>query len=60
MKKIFVRILSILILIQPILSLYAVVNNPNLIIDDTHVITIIRYSIVALLGIYIFFTHKYF
>lgn len=59
MKKTFIKILSVLILIQPLLSLYAVVYNPDFIVADTHYVTIIRYILVGLLGIYILITHKY-
>ena len=59
MKKTFIRILAILIIIQPFLSLYVLVYNPEISIAGIHITTIIRYLLLALLGIYILVTNKF-
>ena len=59
MKKTFTRILAILIIIQPFLNLYIIVKNPSLSIAGVHLTTIIRYGLIALLGLYILVTHKF-
>ena len=43
MKKTFIRILAILIIIQPFLNLYVLVYNPEISIAGIHITTIIRY-----------------
>lgn len=59
MKKTFIRILAILIIIQPFLNLYVLVYNPEISIAGIHITTIIRYLLLALLGIYILVTNKF-
>lgn len=59
MKKTFIRILAILIIIQPFLNLYMIVNNPSFSIAGIHLTTIIRYGLIALIGLYLLVAHKY-
>lgn len=58
MKKTFTWILSILIIIQPFLNLYVIVNNSSFQIAGIHITTIIRYSLIGLLGIYMLIKYK--
>lgn len=58
MKKIFTKILVILIIIQPFLNLYVVVNNSALEIAGFHISTLIRYGLLGILGLYIIFKNK--
>ena len=59
MKKTFIRILAILIIIQPFLNLYMIVNNPSFQIAGIHLTTIIRYGLLGLIGLYILVAYKF-